>query len=77
MSTFQQLLDNIQKAEQHKAARAKCIQNIEKLTHRPLIVYAANTRKGGFNIPNTIDDSDITGFSDIIEGINSKELDIF
>ncbi len=77
MSTFQNLLDNIKDGEQHKIARIESIKKIESLTQRPLIVYAANTRRGGFNIPNTIDDSDITGFSDLSEGINSKEIDIF
>lgn len=77
MSTFQQLIDNIKDGEQHKAARIECIKRIENLTQRPLLVYAANTRRGGFNIPNAIDDSDITGFSDLIEGIDTKEVDIF
>jgi hypothetical protein len=77
MPTFQSLLDNIKDLEQHGAARIESIKKIEGLTQRPLIVYAANTRRGGFNVPNTIDDSDITGFSDLIEGINSKEIDIF
>ncbi len=77
MSTFQSLLDNIKDGEQHKIARIESIKKIESLTKRPLMVYAANTRRGGFNVPNTIDDSDVTGFSDLIEGINSKEIDIF
>lgn len=77
MPTFQNLLDNIKDEEQHKIARIKSIKKIEDLTKRPLIMYAANTRRGGFNVPNTIDDSDITGFSDLIEGIDSNEIDIF
>jgi len=77
MPTFQQLLDNIKSLEQHKTARIESIKKIESLTNRPLIIYAANIRRGGFNVPNSIDDSDITGFSDLIEGINSNEIDIF
>jgi len=77
MSMFQSLLDSIKDGEQHKIARLESIKRIESLTRRPLIVYAANTRRGGFNVPNTIDDSDITGFSDLIEGIDSNKLDIF
>lgn len=77
MSTFQNLLDNVKDGEQHKIARIESIKKIEGLTQRPLIVYAANTRRGGFNVPNTIDDSDITGLSDLIEGIDAKEIDIF
>lgn len=77
MSTFQQQIDNIKDAEQHQQARIETIKQVENLTGRLLIVYAANTRRGGFNVPNTIDDSDITGFSDLIERIESKELDVF
>jgi len=77
MPTFQQLLDNIKNLEQLKTARIESIKKIENLTKRPLIVYAANIRKGGFNVPNSIDESDITGFSDLIEGIDSNEIDIF
>jgi len=76
MSTFQELLDGIKDGQQHKTTRIESIKKIENLTHHPLIIYAANTRRSGFNVPNTIDDSDITGFSDLIEGINSKEIDI-
>jgi len=66
MSTFQNLLDNIKDIEQHKNARIEPIKKIEEITKRPLIVYAANTQRGGFNVPNAIYDSDITGFSDLI-----------
>jgi ATP-dependent protease ClpP protease subunit len=76
MPTFQNLLDNIKDGEKHKIARIESIKKIESITQRPLIVYAANTRIGGFYVPNTIDDSDITGFSDLIESIDSKEIDI-
>lgn len=75
MSTFQQLIDNIKEPVQHKEERIKCIHEIEGLTERPLIVYAANTRRGG-NIPNAIDDTDITGFSDLIEDIDGDKIDV-
>lgn len=77
MSTFQQQIDNIKDLKQHQKARIETIRQIEDITGRPLIVYAANTRRSGFNVPKTIDDSDITGFSDLIEGIESAELDVF
>ena len=77
MPTFQHLLDGIEDVEQHKIVRMESIKKIEGLTQRALIVYAANTRRGGFNVPNTIDDSDITGFSNLIEGIDTSEIDIF
>ncbi len=77
MSTFQQVIDGIKDGATHKQARVASIKKIETLTKRPLIVYASNTRGGGFSTPNSIDDSDITGFSDLIEGIQAKDLDIF
>lgn len=77
MPTFQNLLNNIKDLDQNKIARIESIKKIEDLTKRPLIVYAANIRKGGLNVPNSIDDSDITGFSDLIDNIDSNEIDIF
>jgi len=78
MPTFQNLIESIKDPDQHKIARIESIKKIESLTEqRPLIVYAANMRRGGFNVPNTIDDSDITGFSDLIEDIDSEKIDIF
>jgi Serine dehydrogenase proteinase len=76
MPTFQNLIDTIKDPQQHQTLRIDTIKKIESITQRPLIVYAANTRRGGPQVPNAIDDSDITGFSDLIEGIISKEIDI-
>ncbi len=75
MPTFQHLLDSLQNPQQHKQLRLQKIAAIETITGRPLIVYAAK-RAAGFFIPNAIDDSDITGFSDLIEGITEKKLDV-
>lgn len=77
MPTFQQWLDSIKDLKEHQQIRIETIQEIESITKRPLIVYAANTRRGGFNVPNTIDDSDITSFSDLIEGITDRQIDVF
>lgn len=35
-----------------------------------------NTQRSGLNVPTTIDHSDITGFSDLIQDIDSKDLDV-
>lgn len=40
-----------------------------------MVVYAAKLA-GGFNLPNSIDNTDITGFADLIEGIKSKTVDV-
>jgi hypothetical protein len=77
MPTFQELLDSLKDLNQHQQARIETIKQIEALTSRPLVVYAANTRRGGFNIPNSIDDSDVTGFSDLIEAVPGPSLDVF
>lgn len=77
MSTFQEQLDSLKDLGQHQQARIQTVKQIEAVTNRPLVVYAANTRRGGFNVPNSIDDSDITGFSDLIEGIQGPALDVF
>jgi len=77
MSTFQHLIDNINNPKQHAEARVEIIKKIENFTGYPLIVYAANTRRSSFNVPNAIDDSDITGFSDLIEGIESDVVNVF
>jgi len=76
MSTFQAQIHNIRDAKTHQKFRIDTIKAIEAITGRPLIVYAANTRRSGISIPTTIDHSDITGFSDLIEGIDSKNIDI-
>jgi len=77
MPTFLNLLKDIKDLDQCYAARINSIKNIEEITKRPLIVYAANIQKRGFNVPNSIDNSDITGFSDLIEDINSDKIDVF
>lgn len=73
MSTFQEQINNIKDGQQNKQFRLNKISEIENITKRPLIVYATAITKGG---PNGIDLSDITGFSDLIEGIKSKTLDV-
>lgn len=56
--------------------RIEKIVEIQGLTDRPLIVYFSNFIKGG-NVPNnSIDDTDITGFSDLIERVPGDSLDV-
>ena len=79
MPTFQDWLDSPKSPknpQEHQQLRLETIREIERLTSRPLIVYAGKTRGGGFSVPNAIDDSDITGFSDLIEGISGPFLDV-
>lgn len=76
MPTFQTQIDNLKDLKTQQKFRIDTIKAVEAITGRPVIVYAANTRRGGINIPITIDHSDITGFSDLIEDIDSKSVDI-
>lgn len=77
MATFQYQLDNMKDPKQAYAFRQKLIKEIEGITGRPLIVYAADFKKGNLPTPNSIDYSDKTGFSDLVEGIEEKPLDVF
>jgi len=61
---------------QHNQLRLRKISEIEGITKRPLIIYAVKQR-GSFNVPNSIDNSDVTGFADLIDGISGEELDVF
>lgn len=81
MPTYQGLIDKLgQKGaldgkELLEARRAKIVE-IQNLTGRPLVVYFANFIKDR-NIPsNSIDDTDITAFSDLIEAVPGNVLDV-
>lgn len=76
MPTFQDWLSKPGNPQEHQQLRIETIRDIERLTSRPLIVYAGNIRRGGFDVPNRIDDSDITGFSDLIESVGGPNLDV-
>lgn len=82
MPTFQALIDKkIKDLSEHQRLRIQKMQEIEdNITHRPLIVYAGNMKRGGFTptgSTNSIEDSDIVGISDLIEDIQSDSLDVF
>lgn len=80
MATYQGQVDRVEKgpidgATLLKERREKIVQ-IQKLTGRPLIVYFANFIKGG-NVPNnSIDDTDVTAFSDLIEDVPDNSIDV-
>jgi len=77
MLTYHNLLSKTKNSQEHKDLRIATIKKIESITKRPLIVYAANPNKMGFSVPNTIHNSDIVGFSDLIRTIDSPDIDIF
>lgn len=79
--TYQALVDRAEKQGALDGAaliqeRREKIVEIQKLTDRPLIVYFSNFIKGG-NVPgNSIDDSDVTAFSDLIEHVPGDSIDV-
>ena len=50
------------------------LREIEAKTGRPVVVYAANTRLP--NIPNSIDNTDVTPFSDLTSTVPGKKVDV-
>lgn len=76
MATFQELLEAINDPQQHWQIRLQLMREIEAHTGRWLIVYAANFRRSSPAAPNSIEERDLLGFSDLIEGATTKELDV-
>jgi len=76
MPTFQELLDSIKDLKQHQEIRLNLIKEIEQITGRNLIVYAADFTKNFPLLPNSIHWVDKTGFADLIEGLSGESLDI-
>jgi hypothetical protein len=52
------------------------MQEIEAHTGRWLIVYAANFRRSSPTAPNSIEERDLIGFSDLIDGATTNKLDV-
>lgn len=76
MSTFQELVEGIKDPKQHHDLRISLIKEIEEITKRKLIVYAADFNKSHPAVPNSINQLDLTSFSDLIEKINDDKIDI-
>ena len=56
--------------------RVQCYQDIEKLRGRPLLVYVSSF-EAPIGTPNSIDLSDVDGFTDLIDSYNEKyEIDV-
>jgi len=76
MPTFQDHLNAISDPQQHQQIRLQLIQDIEQHTGRWLIVYAANFKRGSAAAPNSLEDRDLIGFSDLIDGATGPALDV-
>lgn len=76
MSTFQELVEGIKDPKQHHDLRISLIKELEGITKRKLIVYAADFNKSHPAVPNSINQTDLTCFSDLIEKIDGDSIDI-
>lgn len=57
--------------------RKETFRRIEQITGRPLICYVAKTHNVAPGTPTSIDDSDVTGFGDLVESIKGDTVDVF
>lgn len=78
-STFQAITDYFAKLGQVNpfVLRHETFKRIETTTGRPLICYVTKTHNVAAGIPAYIDDSDLTGFDDLMATIDGEELDVF
>jgi len=72
MSTFQTVISSIKSPTESSAKRQQLIREIEALTQRRLLVYVADINK----LESTLKPEDKTGFSDLIEGVEEKSVDL-
>ncbi len=74
MPLYHQLLVNPGTGQERQAKRLALLQEIEAITSRPVIVYAANLAQP--NVPNSIDHSDLTPFSDLTRSLKGDSVDV-
>lgn len=72
MSTFQTVISSIKSPAESSAKRQQLIKEIEALTKRRLLVYVADINKQ----ESALKAEDKTGFSDLLEGIEEKSVDL-
>src|SRR6266516_7747855 len=78
-STYQAIADYFQKLGQTNPfiLRNETFKRIERTTGRPMICYVTKTRHVPAGVPAYIDDSDLTGFGDLMHGVVGEALDVF
>jgi hypothetical protein len=76
---FQEISDHFQSVGDVPAfaLRHETFTRIERVTGRPLICYVAKTHQVGRGIPAYIDNSDLTGFADLVHSIPGVAVDVF
>ena len=73
MSTFQTVIELTNSPAESSAKRQQLIKEIEALTSRRLLVYVADINKPPHS---TLKAEDKTGFSDLLEGVKEKSVDL-
>jgi len=78
-STYQAITDYFAKFGQVNPflLRNETFKRIENATGRPLICYVTKTHHVAAGVPAYIDDSDLTGFGDLIALVAGDALDVF
>ncbi|HTQ59584.1 MAG TPA: hypothetical protein VMI32_05145 [Candidatus Solibacter sp.] len=74
MPRYHELISKQQNLVERFKHRQTLLLNIEAKTGRPVIVYAANLNLA--NIPNSLDHSDLTPFSELTRTIKGEAIDV-
>lgn len=74
MARYHELTSKPQDGQQRYEHRMDLLRRIEARTHRPIIVYAANLNVP--NIPNSLDHTDVTPFSDLTRTVPGRAIDV-
>lgn len=77
--TYQALNDYVERASSVNpfALRRETFLRIERITKTPLICYVAKTQNLAQGTPAHIEDSDLTGFDDLVQSTEGDAVDIF
>lgn len=76
MPRYYELIARPQDPQERFNHRQELLRKLEAKTGRPVIVYAANINANVPNIPNSLDHSDITPFSDLTRTVPGKSVDL-
>lgn len=74
MPPYHVLISSPQDGQQRFLHRIDLLRRIEARTHRPVIIYAAN--QSVQNIPNSLDNTDLTPFSELTRTVPGKAIDV-
>jgi hypothetical protein len=56
--------------------RLETMRRIERITNRPLLCYVTQTSNVSPGVPSSIDHSDLTGFSDLVQSVDGDAADL-